>query len=108
MIFVIESYSLKPQYVPQALTVFQKLDDLLGPNAHSNPGHVGHAHFLQDQSDRTQIRLVYEWRDQDSFSELTRSEEPLLSDFLKKYCRAPRLIQVHRELPVEVGDHEHD
>jgi hypothetical protein len=106
MIFVIESYFLKSEYTPQALTVLQELDDLLGPNAHANPGHTGHAHFLQDASDPTQVRLVYAWGDQGSFADLARSEEPLLVNFLEKYCCAPRLIQVHRELPVEVDHHE--
>ena len=105
MITIIESYLLKPGYAPQALSVLQELDNLLGPNAHANSGHAGHARFLQDASDPAQVRLVYEWRDRESFAELLRSEEALLPDFLAKYCAGPRVVQVHDELAVEV---EHD
>lgn len=105
MITIIESYCLKPAYAPQALSVLQELDDLLGPNAHANSGHAGHARFLQDASDPAQVRLLYEWSDRESFAELQRSEEALLADFLVKYCAGPRVVQVHDELAVEV---EHD
>ena len=105
MINIIESYSLKSDFAPQALTILQELDDLLGPNAHANRGHMGHARFLQDATDPTQVRLVYRWRDIESFTELVRAEEVLLSDFLQKYCVGPRLIQIHNELPVE-ADHD--
>ena len=104
MITVIESYFLKSEYAPHALRVLQELDDLLGPNAHANPGHTGHAQFLQDTADSTQVRLVYQWRDAGSFAELLCTEEALLPKFIAKYCSRPRVIQVHDELPVEVDD----
>ena len=106
MITIIETYILKPAFAPQALEVFQQLDNLLGPNAHANPGHAGHAHFLQDAAEPTQVRIVYRWRDPESFGELVHSEEPLLADFIGKYCAGPRVIQVHEELAVEVDDHD--
>jgi len=107
MITVVESYRLKPAYAPHALQVLQELDDLLGPNAHTNAGHVGHARFLQDASEPAQVCLVYQWRDHKSFMDLVRNEEKLLGDFIAKYCSGPRSIQIHNELPVEV-DHDED
>ena len=108
MITIIESYFLKPDYAEQALRVLQELDNLLGPNAHTNRGHADHAHFLQDAADPTQVRLVYQWRDPESFGELVSSEAALLPEFIGKYCSAPRVIQVHEELAVEVDHDENE
>jgi hypothetical protein len=105
VITIIESYFLKPGYAAHALSVLQELDNLLGPNAHANSGHAGHARFLQDASEPSHVRLVYEWRDRESFAELLHTEEALLPDFLAKYCAGLRVVQIHDELAVEV---EHD
>ena len=101
MITIIESYSLKPEHVHGALEVLQELDCLLGPNAHRNRGHVGHAIFLQDEVNPTEVCLVYDWRDRESFEELLVSEEPLLGNFQSKYCSRPRIVRVFKSIAVE-------
>jgi hypothetical protein len=62
MIHVHEKWTIKNEFVGQALEIMQKLDYQLGELAHDHSGWMDHAHFYQDGADPTQIIMSYDWR----------------------------------------------
>lgn len=106
MITVIETWYLKDDFTDQALQIMQEMDDLVGPNAHEDPGWHGHAQFFQRADDVSQVFIVYPWRSREMHERLSRAEEPLLAAFTDKYCQRPRTFEYVTELPVEV-EHDH-
>lgn len=107
MITVIETWFFKQELADQALSLMQQQDDLVGENAHNHPGWSGHAHFYQRHDDRTQVLIVYPWRDLAAHKDLCVSEEPLTREFIATKCTKPPHIEYLTELPVEV-EHDHD
>jgi hypothetical protein len=105
MITVIETWYLKNEFADQALELMQDMDDIVGPNAHDDSGWCGHAQFFQRNSKTNEVVMMYPWLSTDLHLSLRDSEEPLLQDFMTKYCAQQRSIEYVTELPVEV---EHD
>ncbi|MGH9969622.1 MAG: hypothetical protein ACREBG_17760 [Pyrinomonadaceae bacterium] len=107
MIKVAEKFFLKPGLEGQAVQIMQLLDDLLGPAAHQHPGWCGHASFLQSEERPREVFVIYSWRSEELHAALFKQEEPMLADFYRRYCSAPREIAFYRELAVDVEqDHE--
>ena len=104
MIKVSETWRLKPEFAQLAIEIMQEMDDLVGPNAHGDPGWSGHAKFLQSAADPAKVLVVYRWRSREEHERLAASERPLLAAFQDKYCAAPREIQYYTEIPVD-ADH---
>jgi hypothetical protein len=104
MIKVTEHFFLKRGLEGQADRIMQALDDLVGPAAHQHPGWCGHASFLQSQERPCEILMIYPWRSEELHADLFKQEQPLLADFYRRYCSAPREIAVYRELAVDVED----
>lgn len=102
MITVVEVWHLKPAFRDQALQVMQKMDDLLGPPAHEDPGWCDHARFYQSAASPTEVLMVYPWRSRELHERLVAKEEPVLRGFFEEYCAAAREIHYYSELPVEV------
>jgi len=107
LITVMETWFFKSELADRALELMQEEDELVGPNAHDHPGWSGHADFYQRADDPSQVVIVYPWLNRESHADLTAKEEPLLSEFVAKYCRRPRVFEFFTELPVEV-EHDHD
>jgi hypothetical protein len=105
MIIVMETWSLRPEFADQALELMQKMDDLVGPNAHADAGWSGHARFYRDHDDPARVLMSDPWRSVDEHRALSDSEETLLADFQDAYCASPRKVKYFDELPVDV-DHE--
>jgi hypothetical protein len=101
-VVVTETWRLKTQFEGDALRLMQQMDDLLGPAAHEHPGWCGHARFFQHAERRGEILMVYPWKSRALHEDLLAREEPILRGFEMHYCRAPRAIDYHHELPVEV------
>lgn len=102
MIMVLEVWRLKPAFQNQALELMQKMDDILGPPAHKDPGWCGHARFFQKTSAPDEVLMMYPWRSRELHEQLVAQEEPLLQDFFTEYCSARREIHYYDELPVDV------
>jgi 3-oxoacyl-[acyl-carrier protein] reductase len=107
MVAVIEKWFFKPEFRPQALELMQRMDELVGPPAHQDPGWCGHARFFRGEGTEAPVLMIYDWRSRESHQQLTLREDPLLKDFIREYCCAPRAISYHEELPVEVDHDEH-
>jgi hypothetical protein len=106
VVTVIETWFLKKEFTDRVIPVMQELDDIVGPNAHADPGWCGHADFYQYDDEPTQVIMVYPWRSREVHLQLCAVEEPMLEDFTGKYCERPRRVEYLTELPVEV-DHDH-
>ncbi len=107
MVTVIETWFLKEEFTEKVIPVMQELDDIVGPNAHDDPGWAGHAGFYQYDDQPTQVIMMYPWRSREEHLKVCDFEDPMLADFTAKYCVQPRRIEYLTELPVEV-DHDHD
>jgi 3-oxoacyl-[acyl-carrier protein] reductase len=105
MVTVIETWFLTSEFADQALKIMQDMDDLVGHNAHDDPGWCGHAHFYQRDANPNQVIMMYSWRSIDKHKALCLSEKPMLQDFMAKYCERERTIEYLTELPVDV-DHD--
>jgi 3-oxoacyl-[acyl-carrier protein] reductase len=106
MVTVIETWFLKSEFADRALPLMQDMDDLVGPNAHDDPGWSGHALFYQRDADPNQVIMMYPWGGVDAHKALCASEKALLKDFTAKYCERERTVEYLTELPVDV-DHDH-
>lgn len=102
MITVVETWRLKPEHARDAARIMQEMDDLVGPNAHAQPGWCGHARFLQSQAHPEVVLMIYPWRSREAHAALEGQEEPLLAAFLARYCAGPREVAYFSELAVEV------
>jgi hypothetical protein len=102
MITVLEVWRLKPAFQDQALELMQKMDDLLGPPAHKDPGWCGHARFFRSLTSGHEILMMYPWRSRELHERLIAQEEPLLESFFAEYCSVKREIHYYDELPVDV------
>lgn len=105
MITVMETWYLKD--ADRALQIMQDMDELVGPNAHDDPGWCGHAQFFQHTDQPDQVIMIYPWRSQVLHESLCETEEDLLAEFVAANCERPRTIQYLAELPVET-EHDHD
>ena len=112
MISVVEVWHLRPELADRAEALMQEMDDLLEDNAHGHPGWCGHARFFASTEEPGRVLMFYPWRSAELHRDLTRSEEPLLADFVREYCTRPREVQLYEELAVDVepetepaGDH---
>src|SRR5262245_33421724 len=106
MIHICERFFLKEGLEQQAAQIMQILDDLVGPAAHKHPGWRGHAVVLQAEAPSNEILMLYPWASKELHAELFEKEEPLLADFYRQYCAAPRHIAFYRMLAVDVS-HNH-
>ena len=102
MITVLEVWRLKPAFQNQALEIMQKMDDLVGPPAHDDPGWCGHARFFQKTSAPEEVVMMYPWRSRELHERLVAQEEPLLQSFFEEYCSQKREIHYYEELAVDV------
>ncbi|WP_405387466.1 hypothetical protein OG596_05620 [Streptomyces sp. NBC_01102] len=102
MVTVIENWLLKSEYAEQALELMQDMDDIVGPNAHDDPGWCEHGRFYQLQSRRAEIWMMYTWRSREEHEVFIEKEEELLVDFYQRFCERPRQIIYFTELPVDV------
>ncbi|MEV0155426.1 hypothetical protein AB0H57_17030 [Micromonospora sp. NPDC050686] len=107
MVTVIETWFLKEEFTDKVIPIMQELDDIVGPNAHADPGWSGHAGFYQYDAEPTRVIMMYPWRSREMHRQVCAVEDPMLADFTSKYCERPRQVQYLTELPVEV-DHDHD
>ncbi len=108
MVIVQEVWHLRSGYDGRAQDVMQELDDLVGPAAHEHPGWCGHARFLQSTGPSGEVVMLYPWRSRVLHEELAAREEPLLAEFNRNYCAAPREIRYFAELAVDVEHEHHD
>jgi hypothetical protein len=106
MIIVHETWCLKPEYVHDALRVMQKMDDLVGLDAHRHPGWCGHASFYRRTP--TEILMLYPWRSIPLHEDIAQKEIATLAEFQAQYCAKPRRIEYLEEMPVEVEGHDHE
>ncbi|KAF7786295.1 hypothetical protein PRUB_a0811 [Pseudoalteromonas rubra] len=104
MIHVIETWTLKEEFVDQALELMQQLDDQLGELAHDHSGWLDHAHFYQNSIQPTQIIMSYDWKSLESHENMTELESDIVSIFEEKYCAKPREMNRFHELDVDT-DH---
>lgn len=102
MVTVIENWLLKSQYAEQALELMQNMDDIVGPNAHDDPGWCEHGRFFQLQSRPAEILMMYRWRSREEHEVFIEKEEELLVDFYERFCERRRQIIYFTELPVDV------
>jgi len=107
VIWVMELWRFRPA-VPDATAAMQEMDDLLGANAHRHPGWCGHARFFSRLDDAGVGMMLYPWRSRELHDDLAASEEPLLQDFYRRWCVAPREIHHYEELAVDVDGDDHD
>ncbi|UUU25954.1 hypothetical protein [Streptomyces sp. DSM 40750] len=102
MVTVIENWLLKPEFSEQALELMQEMDDIVGPNAHDDPGWCEHGRFYQLQSRPAEVWMMYTWRSREAHEVFIKKEEELLTDFYERFCERPRQIIYFTELPVDV------
>lgn len=102
MVTVIENWLLKAEFADQALELMQEMDDIVGPNAHDDPGWCEHGRFYQLQSRPAEIWMMYTWRSREEHEVFIKKEEELLGDFYERCCERPRNIIYFTELPVDV------
>ena|SRR5215472_14547409 len=113
MVFVIEQWQLREQYVSQALELMQKMDEIVGPSAHTDSGWCEHGRFFQLHERPHEIWMMYRWRSRPEHEVYIAGEERLLRDFYDEYCASPRKMLYFTELPVDVdvaeitGDGKH-
>lgn len=108
MVAVIEKWYLREELAGKALELMQEMDDIVGPNAHVDPGWCEHGRFYQLQVKPSEIWMMYTWRSRAEHEVFIKQEELLLTDFYAKYCRRPRGIVYFTELPVDVEAGQHD
>lgn len=101
-IIVRETWYLKEEYLDDALSIFQEMDDILGPEAHVQEGWSNHARFFQNQINRERVEVFYAWASRVLHDRLIQREGPILEAFQRKYCLKPRTFEFLTELPVEV------
>ncbi|MBL1114989.1 hypothetical protein JK364_21700 [Streptomyces sp. 110] len=102
MVTVIETWRLKEQFAGQSLELMQKMDDIVGPAAHVDPGWCEHGRFFQRRSRPGEIWMMYTWRSRAEHEVFIKNEELLLTDFYDRYCAGRREITYFDELPVDV------
>ena len=107
MVTVIETWFLKKEFTSRAVPVMQELDNIVGPNAHADPGWCGHAHFYQADAESNQVLMMYPWRSRGMHWQVCAVEDPMLEEFTEKYCERPRRVEYLSELPVEVDHDDH-
>jgi hypothetical protein len=110
LVTVIERIPLRPEFasVEGAVIAGQAYDDAAGPNAHSHPGHAGHASFFFEPGpgeDSGNLVLIYPWFGRSAVAALVESESPLLARWCGTYALGPRNVHVLTEVAV---DTEHD
>ncbi len=103
MITVIETWHIKKEFTDRVHELMQQMDDKVGPPAHVHPAFLGHATFLQYETEPTKVLVMYPWRSRAEAEELIAGEGPLIADFEAKYCEAPREVAYLTEVP-----HDHD
>jgi 3-oxoacyl-[acyl-carrier protein] reductase len=103
MITVIETWHIKKEFEDRVHELMQEMDNKVGPPAHKHPAFLGHATFLQYETDPTKVLVMYPWRSQAEAEELIASEVDLIADFEAEYCAAPREVDYFTEVP-----HAHD
>jgi hypothetical protein len=105
---VIETWRLRPECAGRALELMQEMDDIVGPDAHVDPGWCEHGRFYQLQEKRSEIWMMYSWRSRAEHEVFIANEERLLGEFYEKYCDGPRDITYFTELPVDVEAEGHE
>ncbi|WP_329518690.1 hypothetical protein [Spirillospora sp. NBC_01491] len=103
MITVIETWRIKNEFTDRVHELMQTMDNEVGPPAHRHPAFLGHATFLQYDTEPTKVLVMYPWRSSAEAEELLASEEKFISEFEAKYCESPRDIAYLTEVP-----HAHD
>ncbi|GAA0923753.1 hypothetical protein [Virgisporangium aurantiacum] len=107
MITVIEQWFLRAEFVSRGTEVMQEMDDIVGPGAHDDPAWSGHATFFHSRVIGNKFLMIYPWRSVEDHEKLRAREEPLLKDFVARYCARDREISYYDVLDVDV-DHDHD
>jgi hypothetical protein len=102
LVTVVEKWYLKEEFAGEALERMQEMDDIVGPNAHVDPGWCEHGRFFQPQEKPSEIWMMYTWRSRAEHEVFIKQEELLLADFYGRYCPRPRDIVYFTELPVDV------
>ena len=102
MITVIETWHLLPRYAHRALEIMQRMDEIVGPYAHTNSGWIDHARFYQAAADPSIVLMLYYWHDCHSHSIVTNREKTTLAEFITHFCSQDRTIAYFDELPVDV------
>jgi 3-oxoacyl-[acyl-carrier protein] reductase len=108
VIWVMELWRFRPAVGHDATAAMQEMDDLLGANAHRHPGWCGHARFFSRLDDTGVGMMLYPWRSRELHDDLAASEEPLLQDFYRRWCVAPREIHHYEELAVDIDGDDHE
>ena len=102
MIFAVETWYLRPEYVGDVLRIMQEMDDYVGPNAHAHPGWRAHARYFQEHADPTTVMLVYPWASVEAHADLLAQEVALIAEFEPRYFSRPRRVSYLTELAVWV------
>lgn len=107
MITVVERWYLKDECQDRGAEIMQQMDDLVGPDAHADPGWAGHASFFHLHGAGGEFLMMYDWHSVESHRELQRREDVRLTDFYARYCSAPRDVSYLEALHVDVDGHDH-
>ncbi|NUR59922.1 MAG: hypothetical protein HOV87_14810 [Catenulispora sp.] len=102
MVTVVETWRLRDEFAGRVLELMQVMDDIVGPEAHVDPGWREHGRFFQNQADPTEVWMIYTWGSRSGHEEFMVGEEKRLAAFYADYCAGPRDITYFTELPVDV------